>query len=559
MMKPTEAAVMENWWPTTTDCVIRKGFTNWSTGLPGTVETLMAYNGPTGTRQLFAVTSTGALYNVTTQGAVGAPLVTGLSNGRWQYVAIASPVGSFLLACNGADFMLRYNGTNWVRIFNVGTGATISTLTGNGTIATVTTSTAHNLLTGNTITVTGASVAGFNLSNVTVTVTGTNTFTYPCTATPSATGASYTVQETITGIDPRNVSNINIFKSRVWLVQKNSLSMWYLATAAIQGAATEYPLQALFPSGGFLQAMGTWTIDAGVGVDDTAVFVSSEGEILNYKGTDPASATTFALIGLYKIGVPIGQRCLIKYQGDLYVITDQGAIALSKAIITAGITPAAALTDKIQPEVAKAVLNGRSLFGWQLQVFAPQSMLLVNVPSATGNYQFAQNVLTGAWTKFTGWNASCFESQSNQLYFGGVGVVGLAWNTDLDNASVIVADVLPAFNSFGRDSQLKKFNLVRPALSTYGSPSVLISMVYEYDTQTQATGVLPLVSSGVGMTWGSMVWGSMVWGGILVTNRRWQWASGLGYAASMRMRIQNNGTETRWAGVDYLFEPAGVV
>lgn len=69
-------------------------------------------------------------------------------------------------------------------------GKVISSLTGDGTTSTVTTSTNHGLSTGQSVTVVGASVAGFN-TTATITVTGATTFTYLSTGTPSATGASY--------------------------------------------------------------------------------------------------------------------------------------------------------------------------------------------------------------------------------------------------------------------------------------------------------------------------------------------------------------------------------
>ncbi len=556
-MKPNQAVIFENWWPTTVDVQIRRGCANWCTGLSGTVETLMVYNKADGSRQVFAVTSTGNLYNVTSAGAVGAPLVTGLGNGRWQYVAFATPGGNFLLACNGVDNVLRYNGTQWVSI-SAGTGAAISSLTGNGTTSTVTTATPHDLQTGNTITVTGASVGGFNVAGVAITKTGANAFTYLSAGTPSATGASYTVAEAITGIDPKAVGNLNAFKARIWLVQKNSLSAWYLPALAIQGAAVEFPMGSVFSMGGFINAMGTWTVDAGQGADDLAVFLSSEGEILQYKGTDPASSSTFALVGLFRQGDPIGNRCQIKFGGDVYVITESGVVPLSKSVLTAQVTESAAITDKIMPAMAAAV-TANSGFGWEMAVYPAVNMLLINVPNAMGNVQFAMNTITGAFTRFTGWNAACWCSPGQQLLFGTAGKVVQAWVTDTDFGAPITAAALPAFHTFGSDTQTKKINLVRPIVSSAGAPSLLLGLNYDYDTLTQPTGVLNFTPPSTGMIWGSMVWGSMTWGGALATNRYWQFASGIGYSAAMYMIAQGNGAETRWAATDYVYERGGVL
>lgn len=69
-----------------------------------------------------------------------------------------------------------------------GAGQTISTLTRSGTTATCTTSTAHNLITGQQITVSGATPAGYNGTYL-VTVTGTTTFTYTMAADPGASAS----------------------------------------------------------------------------------------------------------------------------------------------------------------------------------------------------------------------------------------------------------------------------------------------------------------------------------------------------------------------------------
>ena len=43
-MDPLDAVTLQNWWPGTNSVLLRKGYTNHATGLPGQVETLMVYN-----------------------------------------------------------------------------------------------------------------------------------------------------------------------------------------------------------------------------------------------------------------------------------------------------------------------------------------------------------------------------------------------------------------------------------------------------------------------------------------------------------------------------------
>jgi hypothetical protein len=111
-MPPTDAISISNWFPTTSGLMVRNGSTNWATGLPSWVETLAVYSPVTGSRQLFGA-SGGNIYNCTTQGAVGAPVVTGNTSNRWQYVNFGNIAGQWLYMVNGQDVPQLYNGTSW--------------------------------------------------------------------------------------------------------------------------------------------------------------------------------------------------------------------------------------------------------------------------------------------------------------------------------------------------------------------------------------------------------------------------------------------------------------
>jgi len=84
-MQPNEAVVLENWYPATTECILRNGYTKWATGITGQVETIMAYSGAN-TNKLFAIAGT-VVYDVTAGGTASSSL-TGLTNARWGYCNI---------------------------------------------------------------------------------------------------------------------------------------------------------------------------------------------------------------------------------------------------------------------------------------------------------------------------------------------------------------------------------------------------------------------------------------------------------------------------------------
>lgn len=72
-------------------------------------------------------------------------------------------------------------------------GATIASIVFSGTTATVTTSAAHGMTTGNLATVQGAAPREYNVTNAAVTVTGPSTYTYVMASAPTvnATALGY--------------------------------------------------------------------------------------------------------------------------------------------------------------------------------------------------------------------------------------------------------------------------------------------------------------------------------------------------------------------------------
>jgi len=305
--------------------------------------------------------------------------------------------------------------------------------------------------------------------------------------------------------------------------------------------------------------MGTWSLDAGYGFDDYAVFVSSEGQVAVYTGTDPASASTWSLIGVFEVGSPIGRRCLMKYAGDLTLICKDGLAPLSKALMSSRVNSQEMLTDKIQHVISDYTTTYSGNFGWEVALFPPENMLILNVPvSLTVSYQVVMNTISGAWSRFLGWNATTFVLHGDLLYFGTLGCVCKAWDTMADNGANISFEALQSFNYFGRGAQLKQVKMLRPIISTDGSPSILLGVNADFD-KTAPTGI-PNFTPTNSAIWDLSVWdGAMTWGGDLVIKRDWQTAFGIGYSIAAHMTGVTKGTSLHWISTDYLVDDGGVV
>jgi len=485
-MDPMDAVALTNLFPNVSSVDLRGGYTNWSTGLTGQVQTLMAYEAGT-TEKLFAITSAGYIYDSTTNGAVGAPLVTGLSGGYWEHTNITTAGGSYMVAVNGLDSLRLYDGATWAAITGVSTPA-------------------------------------------------------------------------ITGVTTSTLVNVLLFKHRLWFIQKGTLKAWYLPTDSISGAAVAFDLSAVATMGGYLVDMEAWTIDGGYGVDDNLAFFTSEGEMIVYRGTDPASSATWAQMGVWSLGAPIGARCMLKYSGDLLVLTQDGLVPMSTALQSSRVDPRTALSDKIQGAIsaaftAYAPTDSPDSRGWQIFLHPKQNALWINVPVSVGNQQqYVMNTITKAWCNFTGWAANCWETIDDQPYFGGDGVVCKAWNTSTysDNATNINGSAVQAFNYFGSRGVKKYFTRARLSLFTNGQPAVAVGM--NVDFQTAANNAALSFTPNSYALWGTALWGTGIWGSGAVINNTWLGITGIGYCGAVTMTSATTGMQISWASTDIVYQ-----
>jgi hypothetical protein len=109
---PGSALVMDNVFCQSDAVRIRKGTDDHATGCDDDVETLMTYYSGTASK-MFAATANGSVYDVTSAGAVGAAVVSGLTNGRLEYINYATGAGQYLAFVNGADSYRNYDGSTW--------------------------------------------------------------------------------------------------------------------------------------------------------------------------------------------------------------------------------------------------------------------------------------------------------------------------------------------------------------------------------------------------------------------------------------------------------------
>jgi hypothetical protein len=170
-MPITDAELMDNWYPDTTDVRIRPGSQTYCSGLGEQVESILSYT--SGQTLKLLVACDGAIINITTVQtdgtiAAGRTVANGFTNDRWQSRNFGTQGGGFLVAVNGSDARQIYNGS----IMFAGSASA-----GAGTAATYTnlevfqrrlfyTQNSLEFLYHDQVSAIGGTISGFNLSSL---------------------------------------------------------------------------------------------------------------------------------------------------------------------------------------------------------------------------------------------------------------------------------------------------------------------------------------------------------------------------------------------------------
>lgn len=336
---------------------------------------------------------------------------------------------------------------------------------------------------------------------------------------------------TITGtsgpltLDPTTLSDVIAHKSRMFFIEKGTLHVWFLDVEAIQGVAQLLDLGPVFQEGGALQCLGTWSLDGGQGQDDYAVFMTDQGEVAIYQGTDPGDATNWAEVGTFHIGIPLGRRALFKYGADLNILTTNGVLPLSQALNRDRAQDEnVAITAKIQNAFSVSAQSYQTNFGWEALTYQRGTLALYNIPVIEDqvSYQYVQNIQTGSWCRFLGMNAMCWAIKDDLIFFGGVDGV-YQWDIGVtDNGTDVVADLKTAFNYFGDRGSLKRFTMLRPTLNATANVLPAIEVLTDYHEREPTAVPTTIIDRSTD----------------LEIRDNWTGATGIGYCGSVRMQVR---------------------
>lgn len=485
---PAGAYQLDNWFPTSKNIRLRGGKNKYATISSGAVLSLMTYR--TGAVEKFFAADETTVKDITTVAdpdVIPSSAVSGQTSGYYSSTQMGTAGGDYLIACNGDDDPLLYDGTTW-----------------------------------------------------------------------STTS--------ITAVTQANLIFVWVFGSRLFFVEKNTMSAWYLGTDAISGAASEFSLDGIFQNGGELMFGATWSLDSGSGLDDKCVFVSSTGEVAIYEGTDPSSASTWSKVGVYQITEPMGINATMRAGGDLIIATEDGMVPITQAISKdSAALNLSAITRAIEPEWKLEVAARRSK-PWDVLKWSANNWGVVALPvidATTPARCFVVNLETGAWCRFTGWDTQCLGLFKDIGYFGNSsGVVYQMDVTGTDEGTLYTGVYVGLFDHLRSPDVKKIIHAARGAFTVASdlNPKLSVSTDYAVSLPTPPDSIDDYSAA----VWDVATWDNSVWdfSPNLETRTKWVSTGGIGFAIAPQLQVTSNVTpkpNIELVALSVVYETGGVV
>jgi len=349
------------------------------------------------------------------------PVVVALNQTSGNYTAAqlanaaGGPFGTgwMLVTNETGDPVLRFSGTTWYYVSGSKSGAALWAI-----------STVYAI---NTLVMDGADHTIWKcLTNHTS--TGTKTFAQDrldnpgyWTSSAAPDGGGYITGPLNTPVmDGNNLCYVWKYRNRLFFIELNSMNAWYLDNFAISGQLKLIPLAGSANLGGKLMFGASWSLDAGDGLDEKCLFVTNMGEVLIFTGTNPGDPLNWRQQGRYQLSPPMGINAHVQVGGDMLVLTVDGVIPLSQAITKdAGQLELAMLTRTIKRMWRSEVVAKRAA-AWTVEKWDEYGAIFVAVPGGNpgDRHCLLANNATGAWARFTNYDATCFVKLRGDLFFG---------------------------------------------------------------------------------------------------------------------------------------------
>jgi len=500
-MPQTDATVVRNWFSQPYGMEVRRGYVRHTDNLGGPVESLIEHltSQPTGNK-IFAFANE-EMFDVTDPGnQVRVPVVTGLTNSRWNHVGIANASGYNVAAYNGFDDGIWIHDNHTITRISLAVNPASPT--------------ANEIAGVDPKTLTGGCIHQKRMWLV----------------QKDSTKAWYLEPEAVTGQAYEfDFGSVFTKGGRLRILASWTLDSGYgpddlLVAVSSLGEIAIY-------SGVDPNSASTWQLK---GVFYTGAPLSSRA-VTSVAG-DLLLLTQF---GLLSMNAAIATSDTASAEGNQY------------------------LSQKIQYLISTLASDLRDQLGWDLVNWPDHNMILINVPMLAEAGQLAQSTITKGWSQWDNLDANCWMVAGPYLLFGGRdGSVYRAWEGYTDKAiqedadtiiegDPIAAEIQTAFNYFGGMSVVKHAKMVRPVFLNSSIVPYVIRANPDFNyTSPTATGAVNKPGHAL---WNRGIWGKDKWSGGLKTQKLWTSVSGIGTAFALRLALETE-QPVLWAAYDFMYE-----
>lgn len=335
-------------------------------------------------------------------------------------------------------------------------------------------------------------------------------------------GSAWSTTPNITFSDSTTMADLNcgwLFANREFFLKNNSLDAYYLGVASFGGAATLFPLGGVMRKGGALLTGFSWSMETGDGANEFCCFVSTEGEIAVYQGSDPDSADSFTRVGVYQIGKPLGKNAWFRAGGDVLICTADGLIAMSQVFSRGPETLSIVSSSRPIEDIWMRAARDTGA-NWSVAQWKEENLVFITFPQnpSVTNTTFVMNSTTGKWSIVKNWEASSFASVAGNLYFGSLnGYVYRGDYTGTDDGLSFQCSYLSHFLPVQYGQRIIA-TMASMNFRASQKPNVKLFARADFDTSVPTVASVSM-DSGSSSLWDVGLWDSATWDGSVGTQR----------------------------------------
>lgn len=375
----------------------------------------------------------------------------------------------------------------------------------------------------------------------------------------------------ISGIDISLINFVVVHKLRMWFSVQNSTIASYLPVESNSGNIEgTFNFGAKFKHGGGLVGLFNWTVDGGDGVDDFLIGISSAGDVLPYKGSDP-SQSDWGLVGTYFVGsMAKGSRCASQYGGNVILLSTYGITQMSDLL--RGVDPRLPNEDSIGSKIAEFIrtdmVQYRNEDGWDIKYLATEGIIIIVTPKRLdGTYlQYVYQGDISGWGLWRGLAITTIDVWEDKVYFGTEDGRVMAMDVSKDgilldpppntiNGQNIQFSMLTSYQDYGTPGIFKRGKIIRPNFISRSDVAFNVQFRYDYDvSELELSAISPDKPFS---QWDVSKWDAAIWSdNSLSLFGRTVGASGVG--RYMAIAIRGSGiTGTRLISMDAFWDIGG--